>query len=225
MGRAVLLVSLELEEVLVALRPHPRHVRGADRRRARVRRDRGGDRRRDARRASARLSRDRSPERSPAARAGRADDDRRKAAAQAEGGRDHPARPHGDLRVLHGRARHPRVGREPFRRVRGDPRRRRHQLVLGSLRQHGRPRSLDVQPDPDPSARDDVRVHGTGRRLRLSLRPLQHRRPGPVHDGRRRRGLGRRVLGRRRCRAASTSSSASCSPAWRARSGPGSPGS
>ena len=32
-GRAILLVSLEFEEVLVARRPHPRHLRGEDRRR------------------------------------------------------------------------------------------------------------------------------------------------------------------------------------------------
>ena len=49
-GRAILLISLELDESALALRPHPRHVRGRDRRRARARRDRGGDRPRDARR-------------------------------------------------------------------------------------------------------------------------------------------------------------------------------
>ena len=45
-GRAILLVSLELEEVL-ALRPHPRHVRRRDRRRVHARRDARGARGRD----------------------------------------------------------------------------------------------------------------------------------------------------------------------------------
>ena len=51
-GRAVLLVSLELDEILVALRPDPRDLRGPDRGRSHGRRGlRGGDRARDARRA------------------------------------------------------------------------------------------------------------------------------------------------------------------------------
>ena len=49
-GRAVLLVSLELDEVLSLVRPDPRHLRGRDRRRVRPRRDRGGARHRDDRR-------------------------------------------------------------------------------------------------------------------------------------------------------------------------------
>ena len=50
-GRAILLISLELEEVLSLVRPHPRHLRGRDRRRAHAGRERAGDRPRDARRA------------------------------------------------------------------------------------------------------------------------------------------------------------------------------
>ena len=49
-GRAILLDLARARRGALALRPHPGHVRGRGRRRAPARRDRGGDRARDARR-------------------------------------------------------------------------------------------------------------------------------------------------------------------------------
>ena len=80
------------------------------------------------------------------------------------------------------------------------------------------------QPAADADPHDDADPHGPRRRIRIPLRPLQHRRPGPVHRRRRARCLDRLVVQRHELRCCTSSSRPSPAPSA-ARSGPVSPAS
>ena len=81
-----------------------------------------------------------------------------------------------------------------------------------------------VQPHPDAAPVDDAHPHRARRRVRLPLRDVQHRRPGPVLRRPDRRELARRQLRRHehRSRTSCSRSSARRSPARRGRASPAS---
>ncbi len=85
------------------------------------------------------------------------------------------------------------------------------------------PRDRRDQPAADADLDHAADPHRPRGRVRVPLRPVQHRRPGPVPRRRVLRGLGRLVV-RRACRRCCTSSSRSSPPARAAPSGAGSPG-
>ena len=90
-------------------------------------------------------------------------------------------------------ARHDR--QEPARDLQGDLRGRRAQLALPWVT--GRTRvDRGVQPPADAHRDDDADPRRPRRRLRVPLRPVQHRRPGPVPVGRDPRRLDRLVVRR-----------------------------
>ena len=174
----------------LALRPHPRHLRGRDRRRVPARRDRGGARRRDDRRRPRRRRRHERP-RSAAGRHARRI---RRASAPRCGSRGSSATTSpqkaggllapvltallaflvGGLVVL------VTTGKNPLTTYRAIFEGAGLQLVppVG----HGRRAAgCGAQPAADADHHDDAHPHGPRRRVRVPLRALQHRRPGPVH--------------------------------------------
>ena len=105
----------------------------------------------------------------------------------------------GGDRVPDRRVRRPRDRPQPAARLSRHLQRRRSQLGLSSDDEHRV--DLGVQPHPDPAADDHPHSHRAGRGIRVPLRHVQHRRPGPVPGRPVRRQLAR-LLPRRHAAAA-----------------------
>ena len=178
----------------LARRPHPRHLRRSDRRRARRGGERGADRPRDARLAEGgRRHERRDADRERSARAGAVDRLRRPARRRAARGRARRAGPDRRPRVPRGRHRRRRDRPQPVDRLQGHLGRRRLRLAVPHPVGHEHDPPRRVQPQPDAADDRDADPHRSRRRVPVPLRPLQHRRPGPVPDRSDRRELDRRA--------------------------------
>ena len=201
-------------------RPRAGALRGPDRGRAAARRHRrGAGRRHDGRRPRRR----RGPRERPVA--GRRRRRHGRLAAVGLPARRRHARA-GDHRARGLRRRgpvHDRGRGGPARDLQRDPHGQRAELVL-PLDLRGGPHARGAQPAADAAAHGAAHPRRPRRGVRLPRRPVQHRRPGPVHRRLGRRRLGRLVV-RGHARASCTSCWRSSSPRSRARSGPASRGS
>ena len=119
------------------------------------------------------------PERRGRARRRRAD--RRGAAVDLPARRrHHHAAAHGDVRLPGRRAGRAGHRPRPDRHLQGDLRRHRAELAV-PVDAGRRPHDRGDQPAADADPDDAADPHRPGRRVRVPLRAVQHRRPGPVH--------------------------------------------
>ena len=219
---AILLVSLELDEVRSLADRILVIYEGADRRRVPARRVRGGARHRDDRRRArgrgAGVSRRptagaRGPGRRPSPR-GWPPTCAAAASSSPSSRRCSPSSIGGLVMLV--------TGHDPIVDLQGDLRRHRAELAL-PVGHRRRPADRGAEPAADADPHHAADPHRPRGGVRLPRRPVQHRRPGPVHRRRRSRrsGSARRSPG---CPACCTSCSRSSPPRWRARPGRASPG-